>query len=317
MTHYSLIDELISRNIDNAREMAGAQMIRMDNVDRYFHEVAKPSDTWSFLSFPNVAMPFQNMFLACEESHGVAMEGNGIQPRYGLWFYTTPIRKSMDDLHLEYYSHFDTNRPQLEKRGVKTMTIAVHYLQPRRTERPYGIGLNVFAIKEDGEILNLRDGGDWALYKTGIEFEQWLERNARFEFAEADEWIRKTTIELIAISLFAISLMHCKNVELIDGEASKAERRAAKLFERRKGVPAAKWKVLNIEPMRRVLREEGQIETSGLVNALHICRGHFKDYRNGKGLFGKHKDVYWWDQQLRGDETAGLVIKDYNVRSPS
>ena len=313
---YSLIDELVSRNIDNAREMAGAQVIRIDNVDRYYHEIAKDSDGMSFLSFPNVAMPFQNMFLSCEEPHGIPLDGDGIQPRYGIWFYTTPIRQAMQDVHLEYYAHLETNRPQLEKRGVKTMTIAIHYLQPSRIEQPYGIGLNVFAIKEDGEILNLREGKEWALFKTGIEFEQWLERKANVQFDEADDWLRKTTLEMIAVGLFAVSLLHCKNVELVDGETTKQERRPTKLFERKKGTPAAKWKVLNIEPMRRVLREEGQIETNGLLNALHICRGHFKDYRHGKGLFGRHKDIYWWDQQLRGDEAAGVVIKDYNVKPP-
>ena len=49
---------------------------------------------------------------------------------------------------------------------------------------------------------------------------------------------------------------------------------------------------------------------------LHICRGHFKDYRES-GLFGKVKGIFWWDQYVRGDLENGAVVKDYNVKAPA
>jgi len=70
---------------------------------------------------------------------------------------------------------------------------------------------------------------------------------------------------------------------------------------------------LEIEPMKKVLKSEGNIDEVGLQRALHICRGHFKDYSNGKGLFGKHKGLYWWDSTVRGTESEGKIIKDYNI----
>jgi hypothetical protein len=37
------------------------------------------------------------------------------------------------------------------------------------------------------------------------------------------------------------------------------------------------------------------------------------DYREGGGLFGKHKGVYWWEHHLRGDVEHGIVDKDYSM----
>jgi hypothetical protein len=69
--------------------------------------------------------------------------------------------------------------------------------------------------------------------------------------------------------------------------------------------------------MKKVLETEGDIQHNGIAKALHICRGHFKDYRNSAGLFGKYKGLYWWDMHTRGTEKAGVVIKDYRVKAPA
>ena len=73
------------------------------------------------------------------------------------------------------------------------------------------------------------------------------------------------------------------------------------------------FKTLEIEPMKRALKHEGQSETAGLKKALHICRGHFKDYSK-HGLFGKYKGLYWWDSHVRGSTEEGVVVKDYAVK---
>ena len=79
--------------------------------------------------------------------------------------------------------------------------------------------------------------------------------------------------------------------------------------------PTVRYHVLEIEPLKRILRTEGKSEETGLKRALHICRGHFKDYRE-HGLFGKFKDIYWWDSQVRGNLSEGIVNKDYSVDAP-
>ena len=37
-------------------------------------------------------------------------------------------------------------------------------------------------------------------------------------------------------------------------------------------MPLSRYYTLNIEPMKKVLREEGQVESHGLKHALSVCR---------------------------------------------
>jgi hypothetical protein len=110
-------------------------------------------------------------------------------------------------------------------------------------------------------------------------------------------------------ALLAISFIHCRNTKLIDHAPSLALRKAT---ERRHGIRPVTFKTLEIEPVKKILAEQGNVQQSGLRMALHICRGHFKDYRSS-GLFGKQKGLYWWDQHVRGHLEEGLVIKNYEI----
>ena len=114
--------------------------------------------------------------------------------------------------------------------------------------------------------------------------------------------------------LFTLSLLHCKNVKLEDvAVPPKVQAKREK-----RGVPNITFKTLVVEPMRQQVRRETAQDPTGEQNhirrALHIARGHFKDYRNGPGLFGKYQGLYWWDMHVRGSADAGLVVKDYQVR---
>jgi hypothetical protein len=107
--------------------------------------------------------------------------------------------------------------------------------------------------------------------------------------------------------LLATSMMHCKNVTARRVVLSRQQRRARE----RCGLPVFSYSVLDIAPMRATLRVSGG--ESNLRRALHICRGHFKDYREGAGLFGTHKGLYWWQQSLRGN---GPRVHDKTYRLP-
>ena len=61
---------------------------------------------------------------------------------------------------------------------------------------------------------------------------------------------------------------------------------------RERGMPLVSYHVLNIDPMRRVLSRDGHADTSGLRHALHICRGHFKEFTDEAPLFGKYTGSY-------------------------
>lgn len=113
--------------------------------------------------------------------------------------------------------------------------------------------------------------------------------------------------------MYAISLLHCKNTEIVDAKESKK----ARLRRQKPDYPDVVYKQLVVNPMgsqKRVRSESGDRDRiSESITRLHICRGHFKDYRFGKGLFGKYHDIYWWDHQVRGSSDYGVLCKTYRV----
>jgi len=120
--------------------------------------------------------------------------------------------------------------------------------------------------------------------------------------------------EMARIASLTICLMHCKNVSAVE-QVPPAKLQKAR--QRRGKRPLVRYHVLNIQPMAKVLRREGGLGSgTGLAQALHICRGHFKDFRQS-GLFGRVKGIFWWDQHARGERDKGVVVKDYNIVAPT
>lgn len=132
---------------------------------------------------------------------------------------------------------------------------------------------------------------------------------------EARPEIREFAVELTKVSLhpafLALSFCHCRNTEVVEVPASRAERRRAG----REGRSLLRLHTLEIAPVKAVLDAAKHSEGVSLERALHICRGHFKDYRE-RGLFGKIKGLFWWDMHIRGNAEAGSVGKDYKVQAP-
>lgn len=116
------------------------------------------------------------------------------------------------------------------------------------------------------------------------------------------------------VPLLAICFAHCKNVRLVDGEPTPPK--LAKSFEKKHGRPPVVFKTLAIDPMREVLRREGQSEKTGLKRALHICRGHFSTYTPERPLFGKVAGQFWIPAHVRGRASEGVVSKQYAVKGP-
>jgi len=118
---------------------------------------------------------------------------------------------------------------------------------------------------------------------------------------------------LSVVPMLAISLANCKNVARRD--ATDVEGPDVKWIRRQKA-PTIKYHVLDINPMKEVLRTEGGSETNGLKKALHICRGHFATYTADKPLFGNIVGTVWKPAHVRGDIKQGAVVKDYSVSPP-
>lgn len=117
-------------------------------------------------------------------------------------------------------------------------------------------------------------------------------------------------------TLFGPSLVRCVDAALqnVDWVENKRSEKLSKRHRRHAGKPLVRYWTLDIAPMRRVLETEGDLTGSGLRQALHICRGHFKTYGPEAPLFGQHTGTYWWPSYARGDRKLGEISKDYRIR---
>lgn len=131
------------------------------------------------------------------------------------------------------------------------------------------------------------------------------------DFGKYGEYVRTRLCgTLLHIPLLAMSFASCKNVVRYD--TTEQEGPPAKWLKRQKQ-PKLRYHVLDINPMKEVLRTEGGSEVHGLKKALHICRGHFATYTAEKPLFGNIVGTVWKPAHVRGDIKQGAVVKDYSV----
>lgn len=113
------------------------------------------------------------------------------------------------------------------------------------------------------------------------------------------------------IALGTLNLMNCRNVQVLDNPPSRQQRRAA---ERQGQRPPVTYKTLHILPFARRARVAAALGAAPSPPPMHIVRGHFKDYRAGRGLGRWHlQGIWWWHPHVRGDATVGRVEKDYQV----
>ncbi len=116
-------------------------------------------------------------------------------------------------------------------------------------------------------------------------------------------------------AMLSISFMHCKNVALQDVKPplktihNKAQKRRGE-----KPYQPLPYKVLQIQPMKADIKQTQQQHGVGTAKALHIARGHFRDYQEGRGLFGKYHGRYWVPMHVRGGSEHGVVAKDYSIK---
>jgi hypothetical protein len=114
-------------------------------------------------------------------------------------------------------------------------------------------------------------------------------------------------------SLLAVSFLHCRNVKMIDNECPAP---LAKKYHAKTGVWPTKYHTLEIEPLKAILRHQGRSHEVGAAKAMHICRGHFKDYREGRGLFGKYHQIVWQPSVIRGSKGEKAPPREIKVILP-
>jgi hypothetical protein len=129
--------------------------------------------------------------------------------------------------------------------------------------------------------------------------------------ADRDAEMMRSYMTFFNPAFLAMSFLHCKNVTIVDNEVPAA---LAKRYRERHGIAPCRYKTLIIEPLKKVLRHEGKSDSVGLQRALHICRGHFKDYREGRGLFGRYHQLVWQPSIVRGTKGKSAPPREIEVK---
>jgi hypothetical protein len=253
-----------------------------------------PQDVWGHDDFPNVAPPFETFFV--EANHpGMITVGNGQRrepaewmPRqWGFLFRSSPVAG-------EFPVFTADGGTENRDPGPRKWDVRVDMVMARGDKKAmfYPV-IGFMPIDENGKLL------------------MWPSALGGGETTEQErEEIGSFWASLLKPILFALSFLHCKNVAIHAVEPDARVNR-----ERRKNgmKPFLRYHTINIEPMKRVLRTEGQSETQGLNRALHICRGHFSTYSAEKPLFGKVSGTFWVPSHVRGSIGEGAVVSDYKI----
>lgn len=295
--------------------IGSADLFVADNVLDFFWDRALTQDNWAISDFPNIAPPFRDFFVGFNrwpKSVSTFADSVMTTAKGGMYFSARGITEMQDPNFINLLTQEGTNRAMLKASGVKWVIYATPIRFDRNLLLPIAMRY-VISVLEDGRIsLN----APWiTMYDTDAMTH--LARVKGCTLQDAFDGEKLISDHFLIPSLITISMLHCRNVETIDNRSAigKVGKKPRIL---RKGVPGnagkINFKTIQIQPtLKRILEDEGKAEEVGLLKALHTCRGHFKDYRDGAGLFGKHKELYWWDAHERGDRDMGIILKDYEL----
>ena len=164
-------------------------------------------------------------------------------------------------------------------------------------------------LEESGQVI-IVDNYGWCFVVT--KEEKWQLANLGNEFILP--LLEKFFAKHGAVTFATLQFMNCRNVEVVNHVPTRQQRRQA---ERERRTPPLTYKTLVIHPIgkRYQISCQGRLDAENGVNApLHICRGHFKDYRSGNGLGRWHRHgIWWWSPQVRGSAEHGRIEKDYDI----
>jgi len=266
-------------------------IVAIDNVSDYFH-IGTDKEFWDLrYDFPNIAPPWPNAWYEytappylLSAVHGRVDRDPDDPTRYGT--HVLSVKRTDDDGTFQ---------------GWECMA---YYIAEYHNDLYAVPWRSVWKVTPDGQMdmtLPHPDGqpGPALIHK-------------KIDLTTPDEAVQAMTPQLMYPMWLANSFAHCKNVE--SERVTPPRKLAAKHAKR--GRPLHDFHVLKIEPMVRRVEASGAMAPAGerTQQGLHIRRGEFRDYRE-RGLFGRHKGVFWFDAHVRGSGPR-KVDKTYDVRAP-
>jgi hypothetical protein len=283
---------VLAKQFDTSR-LIGVPVFAADNVGRYHARFMKYAHLSDIVA--SMAPPFEKFFV---EFQRVPNSPNA--HAWGLFF---TAREDPDQAvpftDWVEFSNDDDRKPR--------WVLEAYVFAEKRKGKPSGPLLyGQIGLAEDGTLFRFPNGNPW----FGVGPPK-LDPEPPMEMARYWGW---ELVYLVYPALLTISFLHCKNVKI----KTRTPPKKLKLKHRKKkGSDLARYHVLDIEPIQRVLEKYQTGSRDDLRRALHICRGHFKTFTPDAPLFGRHTGTYWWAPHVKGAKDAGVVLKDYRVHAPS
>jgi len=286
---------------DGTSAFTSVPVIVADNVAEFYF-AGTDQEVWDInKDFPNIAPPFESFWMEAARPSRIVSEEFGIT--------------GSDSIPRRWGAHFFAFRNPDTERDPRWewTTNAIIWSTWHGVREVLGpLGVYGVCVNKRGEPVDVwrSSSGRSSPHFTGA----LLNKDGSPEFMGSTEDIfTEFLAALMKPLLLAISFMHCKNVARREVTQPAA---LSKKWNKKHGRPLVRYHVLDIDPMRKVLRDEGGSETTGLKKALHICRGHFATYTDDAPLFGRITGTFWKPQHVRGSASEGIVVKDYNVKAP-
>jgi hypothetical protein len=248
-------------------------VLMIDNVADYYF--SSEQEHWDLArDYPNLAPPFQHSWLEHKTPRLIHSKECGdtditkILPHGRVGVLLTSVDPKLAT---------GEGIPQ-EAKWILWGEIFIDYGEKgRNLQGPHGP--TFFALDQDGALIE----------------RPWMQS---FAAPENSDYM-KALITWFYPALLAVCFLHCKNVVTRDEAVDKP---LAKKYHAKTGNWPTKYKTLVIEPLKQILRTQGRSAEVGVQRALHICRGHFADYTQGAGLFGKYHGRFWIPATVRGTQ---------------
>lgn len=287
-------DILLDNNAILQQDLIDARVLLVDNVAEYYYITSK-KDHWNpEEDFYNITPPWPIIWfewspkeIINSATYGIIPnEHYGIISKYGLLLMAHDSSKEMNS---QYLNH------SLSRWWV----ICKCFYEVDKTIL-MAPGMPIFYIGKDGHFLKLMPNGQLAVRKVS----KYVSEKSLIE--RMNEMIPS----FLHISFLSLCFTHCKNVGLTENKpALQMQKKSINTGKH----PFAKYYVLEIDPMKKILNSKGKAQETGLKKAMHICRGHFATYGDEAPLFGKHVGTFWKPMHIRGLAKKGVVAKDYKI----
>lgn len=281
-------------------------LIKAQNVGTYVYEHGLAAGWTDLLNFKYSNPPFPNMKIEFDVPIKLFPESVRSRIHFASTQSCMNVHEAPKDFKVVRASGIDNDKvlPRIEKfkedllsKGLERFII----LDPVPSDLSSGKSLyTILGLDKNGSVL----AGDDGTAYVRIMDNDYLEATKNWHVSNIMDY---ETIVVLA----TLNFMNCRNVEIVDNPPSRQVRRRCE----QKGEPLpVTYKTLVIRPNLRRRKEIQQTGGFAQERALHIVRGHFKDYTKGRGLGrGGGHGVWWWSPAVRGTSTTRAVVKDYEV----